>query len=189
MDPKREKIISRSSSVVTGFSLQTKRTFSGGLTSASGRSPTWGTYNSRPKDCNLASPLTDWEMISSYHLQQDGPSFCFLLAYPLLQLLCFFPLCIIDHLICSNSTTLHSHGRNSWSYIWSTSGVPLFSRNYFPGRFQPLQYDRLVTTLYTNTFPHSTVHCRSVLFHSCTLHFVHLPRLLLCSSSNPRSLI
>lgn len=41
MDPKREKMISRSSSVVTGFSLHTNSTFSGGRTSASGRSPTW----------------------------------------------------------------------------------------------------------------------------------------------------
>lgn len=44
MDPKREKMISRSSSVVTGFNLQTKRTFSGGLTSASGRSPTYSRH-------------------------------------------------------------------------------------------------------------------------------------------------
>lgn len=41
MVPKREKMISRSSSVVTGLSLQTNSTFSGGRTSASGRSPTW----------------------------------------------------------------------------------------------------------------------------------------------------
>lgn len=40
--PNRENIISRSSSVVTGFSLQTNSTFSGGLTSASGKSPTCG---------------------------------------------------------------------------------------------------------------------------------------------------
>lgn len=40
MVPKREKMISRSSSVVTGLSLQTNSTFSGGRTSASGRSPT-----------------------------------------------------------------------------------------------------------------------------------------------------
>lgn len=39
--PKRENMISRSSSVVTGFSLHTNSTFSGGLISASGRSPTW----------------------------------------------------------------------------------------------------------------------------------------------------
>ena len=39
--PKREKISSRSSSRVTGFSRHTNRTFSGGLTSAKGRSPTW----------------------------------------------------------------------------------------------------------------------------------------------------
>lgn len=44
MEPKREKMISRSSSVVTGFNLQTKRTFSGGLTSASGRSPTYSRW-------------------------------------------------------------------------------------------------------------------------------------------------
>lgn len=43
MGPNRENIISRSSSVVTGFSLQTNSTFSGGLTSASGKSPTCGT--------------------------------------------------------------------------------------------------------------------------------------------------
>lgn len=42
MGPNRENIISRSSSVVTGFSLQTNSTFSGGLTSASGKSPTYG---------------------------------------------------------------------------------------------------------------------------------------------------
>lgn len=41
MVPKREKMISRSSSVVTGLSLQTNSTFSGGRMSASGRSPTW----------------------------------------------------------------------------------------------------------------------------------------------------
>lgn len=38
--PNREKIISRSSSVVTGFSLQTNSTLSGGAASASGKSPT-----------------------------------------------------------------------------------------------------------------------------------------------------
>ena len=38
--PKREKISSRSSSRVTGLSLHTKRTFSGGRTLAKGRSPT-----------------------------------------------------------------------------------------------------------------------------------------------------
>lgn len=42
MGPNRENIISRSSSVVTGFSLQTNSTFSGGFTSASGKSPTCG---------------------------------------------------------------------------------------------------------------------------------------------------
>lgn len=41
MGPKREKIISKSSSVVTGFNLQTNRTLSGGFTSASGKSPTY----------------------------------------------------------------------------------------------------------------------------------------------------
>jgi hypothetical protein len=39
ISPKREKMISRSSPVVTGFSLQTNKTFSGGATSALGRSP------------------------------------------------------------------------------------------------------------------------------------------------------
>lgn len=43
MGPNRENIISRSSPVVTGFSLQTNSTFSGGLMSASGKSPTWDT--------------------------------------------------------------------------------------------------------------------------------------------------
>src|SRR5258707_10442426 len=38
--PKREKISSRSSSRVTGLSLHTKRTFSGGRTLAKGKSPT-----------------------------------------------------------------------------------------------------------------------------------------------------
>lgn len=38
--PKRENISSRSSSRVTGLSLQTKRTFSGGRTFANGKSPT-----------------------------------------------------------------------------------------------------------------------------------------------------
>lgn len=38
--PKRENINSRSSSRVTGLSLHTKRTFSGGRTLANGRSPT-----------------------------------------------------------------------------------------------------------------------------------------------------
>lgn len=38
--PKREKMSSRSSSRVTGLSLHTKSTFSGGLTLANGRSPT-----------------------------------------------------------------------------------------------------------------------------------------------------
>lgn len=37
--PKREKIISRSSSVVTGLSLQMNNMLGGGLASASGRSP------------------------------------------------------------------------------------------------------------------------------------------------------
>lgn len=40
MGPNLENIISRSSSVVTGFNLHTNSTFSGGLISASGRSPT-----------------------------------------------------------------------------------------------------------------------------------------------------
>ena len=40
MDPNLEKMISKSSAVVTGFSLQTNKTFSGGLPSASGISPT-----------------------------------------------------------------------------------------------------------------------------------------------------
>lgn len=44
MGPNRENIISRSSSVVTGFSLQTNSTFSGGLISASGKSPTCGIW-------------------------------------------------------------------------------------------------------------------------------------------------
>jgi len=38
--PNREKIISRSSSVVTGLSLQTNSTLSSGFMSASGKSPT-----------------------------------------------------------------------------------------------------------------------------------------------------
>ena len=38
--PNREKIISRSSAVVTGLSLHTNSTFSGGAASTSGRSPT-----------------------------------------------------------------------------------------------------------------------------------------------------
>ena len=38
--PNLEKIISRSSLLVTGFSLQTNNTFSGGFISASGKSPT-----------------------------------------------------------------------------------------------------------------------------------------------------
>jgi len=38
--PNRENIISRSSSVVTGLSLQTNSTLSSGFISASGRSPT-----------------------------------------------------------------------------------------------------------------------------------------------------
>lgn len=42
MGPNLENMISRSSSVVTGFSLHTNSTFSGGLTSASGKSPTCG---------------------------------------------------------------------------------------------------------------------------------------------------
>ena len=41
MGPNLEKIISRSSSVVTGLSLQTNKTSSGGATSASGMSPNW----------------------------------------------------------------------------------------------------------------------------------------------------
>ena len=39
MAPKRAKMISRSSSSVTGLSLHTKSTFSGGARSASGMSP------------------------------------------------------------------------------------------------------------------------------------------------------
>lgn len=52
--PKRENMISRSSSVVTGLSLQTKSTFSGGLISASGKSPTSST---KVKEKRLSSPL------------------------------------------------------------------------------------------------------------------------------------
>ena len=40
MRPNREKMSSRSSSRVTGLSLQTNNTFSGGRTLANGRSPT-----------------------------------------------------------------------------------------------------------------------------------------------------
>jgi hypothetical protein len=40
MSPNREKMSSRSSSLVWGFNLQTNKTVSGGLTSISGRSPT-----------------------------------------------------------------------------------------------------------------------------------------------------
>ncbi len=45
MGPKRENMISKSASVVTGFNLQTKRTFSGGLIFASGKSPIY--YHNR----------------------------------------------------------------------------------------------------------------------------------------------
>lgn len=45
MVPNREKMSSRSSSRVTAFSLHTKRTFSGGLTLAKGRSPTISSVN------------------------------------------------------------------------------------------------------------------------------------------------
>lgn len=55
MDPKREKMISRSSSVVTGFSLHTNNTFSGGFMSASGRSPTW--RNKRKKSGRISTTL------------------------------------------------------------------------------------------------------------------------------------
>ncbi len=43
--PNREKKSSRSSLLVTGFSLQTKRMFSGGRTSANGKSPTISNVN------------------------------------------------------------------------------------------------------------------------------------------------
>lgn len=43
MGPNLENIISKSWSWVTGFNLQTNRTLSGGLISASGISPTWKT--------------------------------------------------------------------------------------------------------------------------------------------------
>lgn len=38
--PNRLNIICKSSSLVTGFNLQTNKTFSGGATSAEGKSPT-----------------------------------------------------------------------------------------------------------------------------------------------------
>lgn len=129
MEPKREKMISRSSSVVTGFSLHTNSTFSGGLTSASGRSPT----------CRNV-PLKSWRNVShasvalglpglssSHHLQQDGPGFGFFFIQPLLQLLGSSPLCIVNHLICSNSTTLHTRGRNSCAYL----ADPSFLDSYY----------------------------------------------------------
>ena len=59
--PKRLKIISKSSSLVTGFSLQMNKTFSGGAISASGRSPTI----SKMVACAQASLLLSRSSISA----------------------------------------------------------------------------------------------------------------------------
>lgn len=103
MEPKREKMISRSSSVVTGLSLHTNKTFSGGFMSASGRSPTC-----RDTQCVfIVSPSqrTGSRRVS-HHLQQDGLSLGFLLPQPLLQLLGSFPVRIVDHFVRSDTTAL-----------------------------------------------------------------------------------
>mmetsp|Transcript_10686 Transcript_10686/g.27413 ORF Transcript_10686/g.27413 Transcript_10686/m.27413 type:complete len:202 (+) Transcript_10686:258-863(+) len=61
MVPKRENMISRSSSVVTGFSLHTNSMLDGGLTSASGRSPIISSTTAR----DLASSVRMLASISS----------------------------------------------------------------------------------------------------------------------------
>lgn len=75
IEPNRENMISRSSSVVTGLSLQTKRTFSGGLIFASGKSPTWGTMQDRLLYFALLYSNTPTICTNGYTLSKGLP-FC-----------------------------------------------------------------------------------------------------------------
>lgn len=72
IEPNRENMISRSSSVVTGLSLQTKRTFSGGLIFASGKSPTWGTMQERLLYFTLLYSNTPTICTNGYTYQNDS---------------------------------------------------------------------------------------------------------------------
>lgn len=110
MVPKREKMISRSSSVVTGFSLHTNRTFSGGLMSASGRSPTWRKVQQTVVVPQCTSSISCRAF--THHLQQDGLSFRLFFPQPLLQLLGSFPLGIIDVFVRSDATALQQQNVN-----------------------------------------------------------------------------
>lgn len=119
MVPKREKMISRSSSVVTGFNLQTKRTFSGGLTSASGRSPTYSTRTDggggrKPEGrwCTGVEPEEARAEGLLHHFQKDGPRLGFFFVQNLLQLFAFFAFRVVDHLVGSDASALRRHSSN-----------------------------------------------------------------------------
>lgn len=85
----------KSSSRVTGLSLQTNRTFSGGLTSASGRSPI---YNPKPRRewfmaatpkerARCTDHLQDLGAALGFSLLHDGIDFVFIHAFELVNLL------------------------------------------------------------------------------------------------------
>lgn len=85
-----------------------------------GGHPPGGMYDEKSvwKSASLVCLVEGWEQISSsHHLQQDGLSLGFFLLQPLLQFLGSFPIRIVDHLICSDSATLHTRGRNSCRYL------------------------------------------------------------------------
>mmetsp|Transcript_17528 Transcript_17528/g.42053 ORF Transcript_17528/g.42053 Transcript_17528/m.42053 type:complete len:202 (-) Transcript_17528:338-943(-) len=67
--PNREKMISRSSSVVTGLSLQTKIMLEGGLTSASGRSPIISSTTARDFACSTRMLFS---ISSAFRLSSSG---------------------------------------------------------------------------------------------------------------------
>lgn len=123
MHPKREKMISRSSSVVTGFSLHTNRTFSGGFTFASGRSPTCKNVGQNAIEKSHATSSVSsggsYEQISSHHLQQDGLSLGLFLLQSLLKLLGPFPILLINHFVRSDSATLHRKLHLSYTFYSS----------------------------------------------------------------------
>ena len=80
ISPNREKIISRSASLVAGLSLHTNSTFSGGATSASGRSPSCITDVSTRHTQSV-------EHTASYNFKRAGTSLGFLAFELLINLL------------------------------------------------------------------------------------------------------
>ncbi len=114
--PKREKIISKSSAVVTGFNLHTNNTFSGGAASTSGMSPTYKRKAQHKitwtcKICSGNVCASDrrafcWTRTTTHQLQNLRVCFRFLF----LELFLYFFRCLSFHLVDifvhTNSVTL-----------------------------------------------------------------------------------